>query len=69
MINIFCDLLHEIGIVLKATAVHGHLYEDRIAVVVARTKRLKSLRFSAETYSLEELAVTATEIKYCFSRE
>ena len=54
------DLLHEIGIVLNTTAVPGHLYKDRIPVVVASTNRLKSLGFSSENCSLEELAVIAT---------
>lgn len=58
---ILSDLLHEIGIVLKTTAVPGHLYEDRIPVVVASTNRLKSLGFSSENCSLEELAVIATD--------
>ncbi len=54
------DLLHEIGVVLKTNTVPGHLYDDRIPVVVASTKRLKSLGFSSTNYSLEELAVIAT---------
>lgn len=55
------DLLREIGIVLKTNVVPGQLYEDRVPIVVASTKRLKSLGFSTENYSLQELAIMATK--------
>lgn len=57
---IFSDLLNEIGRSYNVSILPGRLHEDRIRMVVTGTKRLKSLDFSIENCSLQELAVIAT---------